>query len=273
MKKRIIKFLKITISIIVILNIVLITSLYLFQEKLIFVPQKLEKNYQYNFKDNFKEFTIKTSDNKLLNALLFKADSTKGVIFYLHGNAGSLKSWGYVAKCYTKLNYDVFILDYRGFGKSEGHINGEQQLFEDNQIAYDMIKKRYDEKNIIILGYSIGTGLAAKLASENNPKKLILQAPYYSFEDLVSNQYHFPAFILKYKILTNKFLTNCKCPIVIFHGDEDNIINYDSSVKLKKELGDKVQLIRLNGQSHNGITNNEDYKKEIKKILNNPMKN
>ncbi len=267
MKKRIIKIFKIVIAIIILLSIVLIAGLYFFQEKLIFFPQKTEKNYQYEFQQNFKELKIKTSDGKLLNALLFKADTTKGLIFYLHGNAGSLKSWGYVAKSYTDLNYDVFILDYRGFGKSEGRISGEKQLFEDTQKAYNEMKNIYNEQDITVLGYSIGTGLAAKLASENNPNRLILQAPYYSFKYLVGHQYHFPTFMLKYKLFTNKFLKHCKCPIVIFHGDEDSVINHNSSVKLKEELPDKIRLIILKGQPHNGITDNQDYKKELKTIL------
>lgn len=169
MKKSTVKTIKIVIGIIILLNIALIVGLYFFQEKLIFSPQKLEKDYQYSFSQNFEELTFKTLDNKL-----FKADSTKGVIFYLHGNLGSLKSWGNVAKSYTDLNYDVFIIDYRGFGKSEGAISSEKQLFDDNQIVYNKIKTLYKEQYITILGYSIGTGLATKLASDNNPRRLIL---------------------------------------------------------------------------------------------------
>src|SRR4051812_40615886 len=104
--------------------------LYCFQEQLIFLPDKLDKNYQFHFDDqNFEELNIKAADGKLLNALLFHADSSKGLIFYLHGNAGSLASWGDVAKAYTDLHYDVFIIDYRGYGKSEGTIKSEEEFY------------------------------------------------------------------------------------------------------------------------------------------------
>ena len=146
MKNKILNFLKIIAG----LYIFLCVALYFFQEKLIFFPQQLEKNYQFNFGQNFDELNFKSSDGKLINGLLFKADSTKGLIFYLHGNAGSLSSWGNVAKTYTELNYDVFILDYRSFGKSEGTINGQKQLFEDNEIIYKELKKNYNEKDIIM---------------------------------------------------------------------------------------------------------------------------
>ena len=264
MKKKLLKLLKVIIG----LYILLCGLLYFFQEKLIFFPQKIEKNFQFSFAQSFEEQYFKASDGKLLNGLLFKSDSAKGLVFYLHGNAGSLYSWGDVAKAYTDLNYDVFMLDYRSFGKSEGEINSQEQLFADNQLMYDELKKKYKEENIIILGYSIGTGLASKLASENNAKRLILQAPYYNLTDMMRQRFSFiPTFILKYKFATNEYLKQCKMPITIFHGNQDGVIYYESSLKLKDEFKDKIDLIVLEGQQHNGMTYNPDYQKKIVEVL------
>ena len=264
MKKALLNILKIIIG----LYIVLCGLLYFFQEKLIFFPQKLDKNYQFLFRQKFEELNIKATDGKLINGLLFKADSSKGLIFYLHGNAGDLSSWGEVAKTYTDLNYDVFIIDYRGYGKSEGEISGQTQLFEDNQTAYNELKKKYNEENIIVLGYSIGTGLASKIASTNNPKRLILQAPYYNLTDMMKQHFSFiPTFILKYKFASNEYLKSCKMPVVIFHGNQDEVIYYGSSLKLKEEFKKQDTLLTLNGQGHNGMTDNEEYKTELRKIL------
>jgi pimeloyl-ACP methyl ester carboxylesterase len=264
MIKQLIKILTIIIS----LYILLCGLLYFFQEKLIFFPQKLEKNYRFDFEQEFEEININANDGKSLNGLLFKTDNSKGLIFYLHGNAGSLSSWGDVAKTYTDLNYDVFIIDYRSYGKSEGEISSQNQLFDDSQNAYNELKKRYNEDKIIILGYSIGTGLASKLASTNKPKLLILQAPYYNLTDMMKQRFSFiPTFILKYKFATNEYLKNCKMPVVIFHGNQDEVIYYGSSLKLKKEFKNQDTLITLNGQGHNGMTDNESYKMELAKIL------
>jgi len=228
----------------------------------------LDKSYQFGFDQNFEEISIKTEDKKLLNGLLFKSDNSKGLIFYLHGNAGSLSSWGEVAKTYTMLHYDVFMLDYRGYGKSEGSISSQRQLFNDVQNAYDEMLKVYRENKIIVLGYSIGTGLAAKLASTNNPKLLILQAPYYNMADMMQHLFPvIPKFMLKYKFETNKYMKVCKMPIVIFHGDQDEVIYYGSSLKLKEQFKKQDTLITLTGQGHNGMTNNPDYEIEIQKIL------
>ena len=262
------KFLKYSLLTILTIYIFVCGLLYFVQEKLIFFPQKLGKDYSFQFDLKFDEKNIKTKDGTILNGLLFKADSSKGLIFYLHGNAGSLSSWGDVAKTYTDLNYDVFILDYRGYGKSEGVINGQNQLYGDNQTVYDELKKEYSEDKIIVLGYSIGTGLASRVASENKPKLLILQAPYYSLTDMMRHTYSIiPTFILKYKLETNRHLKECKMPVVIFHGDQDEVIYYGSSLKLKDEFTSKDKLITLRGQGHNGMTDNEDYRNELKQVL------
>ncbi len=242
--------------------------LYFFQEKIIFLPDKLEATHQFHFDQKFEERTILSKDGLKLNGVLFKAENSKGLIFYLHGNGGSLESIGGVAKTYTKLNYDVFILDYRGYGKSQGVISNEEDFFNDNQIAYNLLKKEYPEKDIVVLGYSIGSGMAAELASRNHPKMLILEAPYYNLTDLMKRKYSLvPTFILKYKFATNTYLKSCKIPIFIFHGMEDKSTFYTSSLKLKEEFKDKVKLISLEGQGHSGITENEKYQKELREIL------
>ncbi len=248
--------------------IFLCTLMYFLQEIMIFHPDKLDKNFKYEFAQDFQEINITVKDKEQLNGVLFKADSPKGVIFYLHGNAGSLASWGKVADIYTKLHYDIFMLDYRSYGKSDGKINSQDEFYSDIQIVYDSLKKRYDEKSIIVLGYSIGTGPAAKIASANNPKLLILQAPYYSLTDMMKTNYPYvPRFLLKYKFSTNEFVKDCKTPIVIFHGDKDEIIDYNSSVRLKELMKPTDKLITLPGQTHNGMGKNPDYLIELEKIL------
>jgi pimeloyl-ACP methyl ester carboxylesterase len=264
MKKNLIR----TGKIIIVICLLACGLLYSCQEKLIFFPEKLDKDYKFQFEQTFKEKNILTPEGIKLNCLFFNADSSKGVIFYLHGNAGSLSSWGRVAKHYTNLHYDVFIVDYPGYGKSEGKIHGQEKLYDNLQTVYDTLKNLYPENKIIVLGYSIGTGPAAKIASANHPRLLILQAPYYSLKDLVKHIYPIvPAFLLKYKFQTNEYITKCKMPVVIFHGDKDEVIYYGSALKLKEHFKKEDTLITLRGMNHNGMTENPDYKVAIKTIL------
>jgi alpha-beta hydrolase superfamily lysophospholipase len=242
--------------------------IYLLQEKLIFYPEKLRSDYRFEFSGVFKEINIRMKDGILLNGVLFRSDSSRGLIFYLHGNAGSLRGWGEIAELYTSMDYDLFMPDYRGYGKSEGRIRSEAQILDDMQIAYDQMKQLYPEDKIIILGYSIGTGAAVKLASTNHPGLLILQAPFYSLIDL-KNRYFpiIPGFLLKYKFENYKYIPDCNMPIVIFHGDKDEIIYYGSSLKLKELMKENDKLITLHGQYHNGMSVNIQYLEELDKIL------
>jgi pimeloyl-ACP methyl ester carboxylesterase len=249
--------------------IVVCVLLYFLQERLIFFPQKLDSNHQFQFDQKLEEMSIKAPDGKVLNGVLFKTETAKGLIFYLHGNAGSISSWGSVAETYTDLDYDVFLLDYRGYGKSEGTIGGQAQLFGDVQAAYDALKQHYSEDKIIVLGYSIGTGPAARIASTNKPRMLILQAPYDSLTDVMRQKFPIlPTFILRYKFETNLYLKDCSMPVVIFHGDQDGVIPFDSSLRLKAEFKVGDRLIALEGEGHNGMTDNADYQKELSQILN-----
>ena len=249
--------------------VVLWGTLYLFQESILFHPVELAPGHRFRFESKFEELNINSEDGKKLNAVLFKTDSAgKGLIFYLHGNAGSLDSWGPVSKLYTDLGYDVLMPDYRGYGKSEGNITGQEQLFRDNIAWYKVAKERSGQQRIIVLGYSIGSCLAAQIAATQGPEMLILQAPYYSMTDLVQEKIPLiPAAVLRYPLPTFEYLKQCRMPVYIFHGDKDEVIYYGASLKLKKHLKPEDKLFTLHGQGHNGMTENRQYQQEIAGVL------
>ena len=248
--------------------IALCSMLYFQQEAIIFFPKKLSPDYVFQFEGRFDEIYIPSSDSVILHGLLFHADSSRGLIFYLHGNAGGMDRWGGIASNYTALGYDLFILDYRGYGKSEGAIYSEEQFFGDAQAAYDKLKTLYHENRIIVIGYSIGTGSAAMLAANNKPRQLILQAPYYSLVDVMEQQYPIvPTSLLNYKFETYRYIRETACPIAIFHGDKDRVIYHGSSLRLRNHFKDSDTLITLEGLGHNGINDDPRYLFELGRIL------
>lgn len=254
--------------------IVGLTLIYFNQEKFIFLPTKLASDHSFQFEHNFQEINLETADNKNLHSIYFKTThpKPKGVIYYLHGNSGDISGWGDVSGVYLNLGYDVFILDYRGFGKSEGKIKNEKQFYEDAQLGYEFLKKKFDEGQIVVIGYSIGTGAASHLASENSPKMLILQAPYYNLTEMAKTRMPFvPSFLLKYKFDNQKQIENTKCPVYIFHGAEDKTISYEDAVKLKNYLKNPENYFRLQGQGHNGINENPEFIEKMKEILGSPI--
>lgn len=248
-------------------NGIICLLLYLAQEKLLFHPTKLSKDYTFIFNDEFEEVNLKTKDGIRLNGVHFKSKKKVGAVLFLHGNGGAINGWGQTSKLYIGEGYDVFYLDYQSYGKSEGEIKSEFALIKDAQLAYDYLKKHFEEDNIIISGTSIGTGIAAILAAENNPKKLILNSPYSSLSELIMEKVKIiPKPLIKYKLETDKYLNKIDCPIYLIHGDEDEIIPLSHSLKLKKLYG-KIDLTILKGYGHNNITASELYLNKVVEIL------
>jgi len=263
------KFLTIVLLVFfVVIYVFIVSYVYFNQVGMVFQTSQLSKDYQFDYQQKFEEINITSFDGVKLNGLLFEAEKSKGLIFYLHGNAGTLETWGKIAKIYTRLGYDIFILDYRSFGKSEGEIENEEQLNKDVSVVYKTLTKRYPENKIIITGYSIGSGLATILASENHPKALILQSPYYSFTELSSSRVRFfPDFMKKFHLETFRYLPKVKAPIYIFHGTDDQLISCSNSVRLNKLLDFKGHFYALKDQGHIGMNENNDFQKQLKLIL------
>lgn len=271
--KKIKKFFRFTLIALFIAYIILCLGCYFFQKYFLMTNTK-SSNDVYQFEAGFEEKNMLTRDGKKLNGLLFKSDSSKGLIFYLHGGGHTLEKWGKYAKTYTNLHHDIFFLDYRGFGKSEGALPTEKQLYNDVQDVYDNLKVICNEEKIIVFGYSFGTAPASMLAAANKPKMLILQAPYYSGDAAVKNNYPFlysiiPSFVLRYKLKTYEFVEQTEVPIVIFHGNKDSTFNISQSFKLKKLFKPGDELIILDKQGHNGFTENPEYLKELARVLKN----
>lgn len=232
----------------------------------------MDKDYAYSFNDPFEELNIEVEDNIYLNALLFKAENSKGVVLYFHGNAGALHDWGKQAPLYLEYGYDMLLVDYRGYGKSDGHYTEDDQLLNDAQKVYEFTKTLYPENKITVLGFSLGSGLATYVASKNRPYKLILNAPYYSWKLLVADEIAplLPEFMVRYDIPTYQFIKNVNCPIYIFHGERDFLVNPETNSKrLQKESPEKnIHLKIITDASHNGLHITKAYYDGLKDALN-----
>jgi len=238
------------------------------QVKYFFPGAAVADSYVFSFPAKFSEVSLKATDSTQLSALLFKADSSKGVILYLKGNTGSNAQWGGAAKAYTDLHYDLLMPDYRGYGKSHGTIKNEAQLYNDMQQAYDYLKRSYPENKIIVLGYSIGTGPAAYLAANNHPRLLILQAPYYSLPDAMHHlKPGFDTTKMAFQFNTWQYVKQCTAPVIIFHGDQDKMFYYGSSLKLQAFFKPGDKLITLKGAGHPYMDRNAEYLEALKSIL------
>jgi len=255
-------------STVLVIYLLICIFFYVFQTGFIFFPEKLNNNHKYIFDADFEEINYTIDKNVNLNALLFKSkQKSKGIIFYFHGNAGNLNGWGEISHLFLNKGYDFLIFDYRNYGKSHGIFN-EETLYNDGLYIYNEIKQKYDEKNIIVYGRSIGTPIASYVASKNNPQMLILETPLFDMKSLKRKYFPFlPNFILKYNFETYKHIKDIKSPVYIFHGTIDNIIPYDIASKLKDYLKQTDKFITIPNGNHNNLDLFKEYHENLDKIL------
>jgi pimeloyl-ACP methyl ester carboxylesterase len=257
--------------VLVILGIYILLSVLLFylQDYFLFKPEKLSKDFQFHYDNQeIEEYNIETRDGAIINGLRFKSQKPKGVVFYLKGNSKSIKGWGKFAVDFTRHGYDVIMVDYRGFGKSTGR-RTQKAIKRDMQVVYDKIKEQVAEKYIILYGRSMGSGFAAKLASMNNPRMLILDAPYYSLSKVAKKFIPFMplSLLIKFPMPTYKWLRYVNCPIHIIHGTDDRLIPYKTSVKLSKIKPELTTLYTIIGGGHKDLNNFESYHKMLEEIV------
>lgn len=257
----------------IVLGVYLLFSfvLYYLQELFLFKPEKLPPSFRFIYKNrDVKEFNVKTRDGAVINGLHFKCKKPKGVVLYLKGNSKSIKGWGKFAVDFVRLNYDVVMVDYRGFGKSTGR-RSQKAIKNDMQFIYDKIHKIVEEKYIILYGRSMGSGFATKLASTNSPRMLILDAPYYSLKHLANRYLPFMplSIIMRYPVPTYKWIKYVHCPIHIIHGTNDKLIPFKSSIKLANINPDKTRLWSVVGGGHKNLNTFRSYHEKLEEIVEN----
>ncbi|PWT98941.1 MAG: alpha/beta hydrolase [Bacteroidetes bacterium] len=246
----------------------LIAIVYFVQEKFIFKPEKLSKDFEFKYDAPFRELFFDVEPGVRINGLHFYVKDPMGLILYFHGNSRSIKGWGKYARDFYRYRYDVVLVDYRGFGKSTGK-RSEKKMLDDMQFVYQTLAKEYTEHHMIVYGRSIGSGFAAKVASENMPRYLILDAPYYNFTKVVERFLPFlpVRFVLRYHLQTNKWIRYVNCHTYILHGTRDKLIPIKHSEDLQKINPNKITLIRIEGGKHNNLPSFPEYHNFIRDIL------
>ena len=245
-------------------------ALYYLQETLLFRPVPLPPGYPFKFNVPFKEVNIPLNKQDNLSIVQFLTGDSlpKGVVLYFHGNRDNVNRYAKYAANFTKHGYEIWIIDYPGYGKTTGKLT-EQNLYNQAREMYKLANARFDKGNIIIYGKSLGSGVAAYLASKKPCRRLILETPYYSIPDLFSNYTPFyPVGILShFKFPTGEYLREVNIPVTIFHGSDDWIIPYRCAAKLKQFLKPGDEFITIDNGSHNNLHNFHLFNEKLDSVL------
>ena len=202
----------------------------------------------------FQEINI-PFEGGLINGLKFSAAEPKGAILFFHGNFGDVSGWGAYGADFAALGYDFYIFDYPGYGKSDGKISSQQQLFASADAMSRYVLAQHPPRKLAMIGYSIGSGIAAQQAAKWDAARLILLAPYFSFERLAHEKVPFvPKFLIRYKIPTAEFLQAARgTQITLIHGAADELIPVQHCRDLAGSLKAGDLFYEIPDARHNGL--------------------
>lgn len=251
---------------VLVLYLAVVLIFYMNQNRFGFNPRKLPQNHVFKCENEFEEHWIRSYDGTDLHGVFVKADSSKGLILYLHGAGGSIDKYMEAAPLYANFGYDLFYLDYRGYGKSEGDQINEKQFTDDLDVVYKHIRENYIEENIIIVGFSMGTFAGSYLASKNNPKLLILNdPPYWILEPFIEKFWFLPVRQLsKFQFETYKYVEATEVPILLFMGGKSEL---SKETRWGQNLKQADSLIIVGNGGHQDFIGKEPYMSILKERL------
>lgn len=236
------------------------------QEALLFHPEPLPAGATLATAPDVHERVVDVPGARL-SLLELRLPEPRGVVFFLHGNAGNLRTWFVNTDFYRRAGYDLVMPDYRGFGKSTGHIESEAQLHADVLAVWRDIAPRYAGRRVVVYGRSLGTGLAAELAAALQPDLTVLVSPYASIAGLAQEHYPWlPAQVVRYPLRTDLAVARIHGPLLLVHGEQDDVIAFTESAKLQ-HLAPQSRLVGIAGAGHNDVHRFQAYQQTMADAL------
>jgi len=240
--------------------------IYVFQEKFIFFPVKLNESSFYLKEYRKNEITIAHHNINLHGWLLNPGNSN--LIIYFGGNAEEVS--GNLREFKELENYSVLLLNYRGYGKSQG-VPGQDQLYSDALFVYDYMANNFNQKfnKIIVFGRSLGTSVALYVANKRQVHGAILVTPFASIRDLAKKHYpYLPVkWLLKHPFDSIKLINKKNIPTLVLIAENDEIVPFKSTTRLIDRLGDSCRSVLIKNATHNDIQFYPLYWGEIKDFL------
>lgn len=241
------------------LSAVLLLSLLLtgcpVDEKFIFFPSAAIESTPKHFGVDYEDVYFTTSDSVKLNGWLALKPGAQAALLWFHGNAGNIGHRAHGVKpLRDKLNVHVFMIDYRGYGRSEGAVS-EQGTYEDAEAAFRYLTGRNDTdpKRIVLFGQSLGAAVAADLAGRRECLAVILEAPFASIPAMAKAIYPWlpvgPFLKTRYDVAEK--VKKIKAPLLVVHGDKDDIVPFEQGRRVFDAATGPKEFHALGGAHHN----------------------
>jgi len=269
------------LGIILLLYAFIMLFVFVFQARLFFRPTFYRDTQRFEeLEEYLTSLLLPAEDDTLLEGIMYQPQDTASeantdfnkIILYFGGvQQDSVALVEKFAKHFPSMPFITY--NYRGYGKSEG-TPSQSKLFVDAMHIYDDLIIRYDYKpeDIILMGYSLGSGVASFLGSQRQVKEILLLAPYDSVYAVLKKRYPFSGihWVLKQRFPSIDFVPHIDVPVHIYAASDDKVVNIKHAKMLKNYVNNLAGFYEYGNVGHNDILFNPDVVEHIKHILDNP---
>ena len=235
--------------------VLLVACVYVGQERMIYLPDLPGRDLTAKPTDiglEYEDVALETSDSVNIHGWFIPGESPRVLLFF-HGNAGNISHRLDSIRQYHSLGLSVFIIDYRGYGRSGGRPS-EAGINRDAVAAWDylVLERDIDPRDIIVFGRSLGGAVAARLASRTEPLALIVESAFTSVPDIAQELYPWlPArWLSRMRHATRDYVGEVRSPVLVIHSRDDEIIPYHHGERIFERASEPKTLLTLRG-THN----------------------
>ncbi len=245
----------------------------LLEEKFIFFPDPRVDVTPRDAGLSFDDVFFTTDDGVRLNGWFVPYQGSKIILLWFHGNAGNISHRVENIKLlHQRVNVNVFIFDYRGYGRSEGRVS-EEGTYGDASAALEYLRSRgdVDPKGIIFFGRSLGAAVAADLAAREDCLALILESPFISIREMARAAFPLlpigPLLRTRYDVAGK--IVKVRAPLLVLHGDRDEVVPYEQGKKVFAAAPGPKEFYTIRGAHHNDtyIVGGEAYFTALKNFI------
>jgi len=235
--------------------VLFVVAVYFMQSRMLYLPGILGRTLSVTPSDvgmDYEDVYIETTDGVTLHGW-FIAGRSSQVLLFFHGNAGNISHRLDSIRQFQDLGLSVFIIDYRGYGQSEGRTT-ERGIYRDADAAwlYLIEDRGLVASDILIFGRSLGASVAARLAAQHEPLALIVESSFTSVPDIAQDLYPWlPArWLSRLSHATRDYVRDVQCPILVVHSRDDEIIPFHHGEEIYASANEPRTLLAIRG-THN----------------------
>jgi fermentation-respiration switch protein FrsA (DUF1100 family) len=261
------------VRIVILAYVGLCIVLYLLQGRMVFQPTRQLDATPADLGMDYEDLWLTASDGVKLHAWFIPAANERGILLLCHGNGGNISHRVESAAIYRRIGLSVLMFDYRGYGKSEGSPN-EKGTYRDAQAAWEYLtgERRIAADRVIVLGRSLGGAVASHLAGRQAPAGLIVESAFSSVPDMGARLYpYLPVRRLsRYKYDTAAHVRNVRCPILVMHSRQDEIVPFEMGRKVFEAANEPKTFVEITGGHNDGyFVSVEAYTDTVRQFVSN----